>query len=92
MYNWYCCLHRNFGSCNTPKTVSVKLEYNTSPFRREKFLPLGLVLSFSNTLTIEAFFVMQTADSKSDVLGKEGRTVSGAPALEKEVGFGLGQA
>lgn len=31
---------------------------------------------------------MQTADSKSDVLAKEGRTVSGAPALEEEVGFG----
>lgn len=35
---------------------------------------------------------MQTADSKSDVLAVEGQTVSGAPALEEEVGFGSSQA
>lgn len=45
-----------------------------------ELLPLGLVLPFSNTLTRKAFFVMQTADSKSDVLMAavaDGRGVDG---------------
>lgn len=45
-----------------------------------ELLPLCLVLPFSNTLTRKAFFVMQTADSKSDVLMAavaDGRGVDG---------------
>lgn len=55
-----------------------------------KLLPLCLVLPFSNTLPRKAFFVMQTADSKSDVLMAQWQT--GAQAQEEEAGFGLSRA
>lgn len=42
-----------------------------------ELLPLCLVLLFLNTLPRKAFFVMQTADSKSDVLMAQWQTAEG---------------
>lgn len=64
-------------------------------WKQRELLPFCLVLRFSNTLTRKAVFVMQTADSKSDVLmvaEADGWTVSGAWPQEEEVSFGLSQA